>query len=117
MNQYLKCPTCGKEITEQDSYCFNCGAKLTLNQPQPKAGAKKMQARKRDIAIGLALIFGGFGIHNWYLGHYKRFAIQLAITLVSFGVFFIPVYGFALFEALVLIKHPLYRDGDGNPLV
>lgn len=117
MNQYLKCPTCGKEITEQDTYCFNCGAKLTLNKPQVKPKPKVDKTRKRDLAIGLAILFGGFGAHNFYLGHYRRFAIELAITIVSFGVFYFLVYGYALFEAFILIKNPLYVDGDGNPLI
>lgn len=117
MNQYLKCPTCGKDVTEEDTYCFNCGATLNLNKPQPTSTPKTKVKRRRDLAIGLAILFGGFGVHNFYLAHYKRFAIQLAITIVSFGVFYFLVYGYALFEAFVLIKSPFYLDGNGETLL
>lgn len=117
MNQYLKCPTCGKDVTSEDTYCFNCGAKLTLNKPQVNQKTKKVITRKRDLAIGFAILFGGFGVHNFYLGYYKKAAIELTITLLSFGVFYFLVYGFSLFEAFVLIKNPLFVDGDGKPLV
>jgi TM2 domain-containing membrane protein YozV len=117
MNQYLKCPTCGKDITPDDTYCFNCGAKLSGGISKEKPVTPKASLKKRDLAIGLAIILGGFGIHNLYLGYYKKFAIELAITLVSFGVFYFLVYGYALFEAFVLIRNPLFRDGFGNELI
>ena len=117
MNEYLKCPTCGKDVTNVDSYCFNCGAKLNLNQAKPAASKVRAKPRKRDLAIGLAILFGGFGVHNLYLGHYKRFGIELAITIVTFGSFYLIVYLYALYEAFFLIRNPNYLDGFGAPLI
>jgi TM2 domain-containing membrane protein YozV len=116
MNEYLKCPTCGKDVTKEDSYCFNCGAKLNQSELKQAIPKKASFRRKRDLAIGFAIIFGGFGIHNYYLAQYKRFAIELAITIITFGSFFLIVYLYALYEAFFIIRNPNYLDGNGNPL-
>jgi TM2 domain-containing membrane protein YozV len=117
MSEYLKCPTCGKDVTSEDSYCFHCGTKLTTNKPLPKQTRVKGKPRKRDLATGLAILFGGFGVHNFYLGLYKRFAVELAITVVTFGSFYLIVYLYALYEAFFLIRNPNYLDGDGQTLI
>lgn len=51
------CSNCGKEVTEQQAVCLNCG--VYLNHENRQSGGKS------KIAAGLlAILLGGLGVHK-----------------------------------------------------
>ena len=68
------CPACGKKIPFGAEECQYCGAELSNGQEKPP---------RRRIVAGLLGIFLGFlGIHNFYLGYFKRGLLKLIFSLV-----------------------------------
>ena len=54
------CPSCGGSIDSRAQICPKCG----VRQPTGPMG----EVKSRPLAIVLALLLGGFGIHRFYLG-------------------------------------------------
>ena len=68
------------------------------------------------VALILGFFFGGFGVHNFYLGYTNRAIIQLILTISVIGA---PVSGvWVLIELiLILMRSGSYGyDAQGQPL-
>ena len=68
------------------------------------------------VALILGFFFGGFGVHNFYLGYTNRAIIQLILTITVFGA---PITGvWVLIELiLILMRSGSYGyDAQGQPL-
>lgn len=97
------CRACGQPAEVSAAFCPNCGA--ALRGPNQLA-----ESRKSRLAAGLLGIFlGGLGIHNFYLGYKGRGILQLALTVMSFGI--ASVWG--MIEG-ILILCGVYRQTDAN---
>ncbi|MBM3867504.1 MAG: TM2 domain-containing protein [Verrucomicrobia bacterium] len=59
----------------------------------------------------LAILLGELGIHNFYIGNTKRGVIQLAVSLLTCFIGAIPMWIWAVVEALTVKK-----DAKGVPL-
>ena len=81
------CPGCGKALHISAEACPNCGAK------QPSAKGQK----DRVLAIVLALLLGGFGVHKFYLGR-----VGQGILYLIFCWTFIPTV-IAFVEAIIYV--------------
>lgn len=57
----MYCSSCGDVVKQEAEICPHCGVRLR-DAPGRDAGDKKL------IAALLALLFGSFGIHKFYLG-------------------------------------------------
>ena len=67
----VKCPECGKEISDKSEACVNCGCPLQKKPEKIKEQVvtqKSPTVKKRTTAILLAFFLGGIGIHRFYLG-------------------------------------------------
>ena len=72
---------------------------------------------KSKVAAGvLGIIFGAFGVHNFYLGKNGQAVAQLLMTLCTCGVlgFISAVWGFV--EGIMLLTGSIDKDGNGMPL-
>lgn len=84
-------------------------------------GQRPLPAAKSKLAAGLfGILLGGFGVHNFYLGHTTKAVVQLLMTLVSFGIL-APVSAiWGLIEGILIISaapgSQWARDAHGNPL-
>jgi TM2 domain-containing membrane protein YozV len=93
------CPSCGKEVMANESFCWSCGAPLPARgQPAQVTGAgypmgPVLQAKPRNgwLALLLSFVFPGLG--QYYMGQRTRgrwfivIAAILAVTvLVGVGV-------------------------------
>ncbi len=114
------CSNCGKELKEGADVCLNCGK--VINKRITKTENK---GAKSKIAAGiLALFFGAFGVHNFYLGYTGKAVTQLILTIVGYitliliiGIFFIIATGiWAFIEAILLFTGGIKVDGYGNEL-
>ena len=57
------CANCGKELTDEQDICLNCGVRVKKSTTSSDPNAKS------KLAAGLFGIFlGAFGVHNFYLG-------------------------------------------------
>jgi len=75
--------------------------------PPPVAAAPKSKA----AFIVLAILLGELGIHNFYIGNTKRGVIQLAVSLLTCFIGAIPMWIWAVVEALTV-----KQDAKGVPL-
>ena len=96
-------------------------------------------AQKSKIAAGiLGILFGCWGVHNFYLGYYGRAIAQLSITAISLIMSFVgvllswlilpailPFIGlicilgvvvWALVESILIFAGSI-KDSKGNPLI
>ena len=82
------CPFCGTQVTPEQKICMNCGIEME------NYGTV---AVKSKIAAGLlALFLGVYGVHNFYLGYYKRAGVQLGLVIASYIMLFSSIFGVAL---------------------
>lgn len=100
--------------------------------PQPNFGRQLYNtppagyAQKSRLAAGLlAMMFGMFGVHNFYLGYNSRATIQLVVTLVGIvlsllfvGIFAVlGIYVWAFIEGVQLISGAPGHMYDGNGVI
>ena len=73
---------------------------------------------KSKIAAGLfGILLGAFGVHNFYLGFYKKAIIQLLITLLSCGGLVIISSIWAIIESVFILVGEISIDAHGNPII
>lgn len=79
-----------------------------------------MKGKSRIIAGLLAVLTGMLGIHNFYLGYFRRGLCQLLLTaiggLVTAGVAPVAVWVWALVEGVQLFTGRINEDAKGRPL-
>lgn len=105
-DEVVKCPYCRENIIAGAKKCKHCGEILdpamrdlemlkkqssssqttvvnnnNNNNNNPMAAGVMMVPKSRAAYIVLALLFGWFGVHNFYAGFGGRGATQLLITL------------------------------------
>lgn len=129
------CPSCRQAMRIAQEHlqvmveCPHCHQKLNPNQllqassplpvpPQtpPNAGYAYQQGdmvstRNKWIAGLLGVVFGGMGVHRFYLGFVGIGVLQLILTIVTFGV--AGIWG--MVEG-ILCFFGVMRDVDGLPL-
>ena len=85
------CPFCGSQALPGQKICSNCGVDM---DHYGEVGVKS------KTAAGLLGIFlGVYGVHNFYLGYYKKAVIQLVATLGSYVVYFATLFSFVLSDS------------------
>lgn len=86
---------------------------------QQPAGMQYGVEQKSKLVAGiLGILLGGLGIHNFYLGKTKLALIQLLVSVLSFGILYVPMQIWGLVEGiLILVGNDGYRtDARGIPL-
>jgi TM2 domain-containing membrane protein YozV len=122
MNGEQACSRCGCSTGTGTGYCSNCGLPLEPGHRDcTRCGhietAAPAPAGKSKIAAGvLALVFGGMGVHNFYLGYTGKGVAQLLISLISLGTlsFISGIWGFI--EGIMILCGSIRTDAKGNPL-
>lgn len=80
-----------------------------------------MRGKNRIVAGVLALLLGQLGIHNFYLGNFKRGLVQLLCTsigsLLTGGIAAILVWVWALFECVMIFTGRINTDAKGRPFI
>lgn len=61
-------------------------------------------AKDRVAYVLLAVFLGNLGIHNFFAGYTSRAIIQLVVTLVTCGIGGIPMWIWAVVEAITVTK-------------
>lgn len=117
------CGNCGSKVDDKYHNCPTCGANLPYSSVSQQTIDKVSKTdynytetdlpKSRKVAALLALFTGILGIHNFYLGYYKKAMIQLILGVVTFG--FSGIWGFL--EGILIIFEVIKVDGKGRPLV
>lgn len=74
----------------------------------------------RVIAGLLAFFLGQFGLHNFYLGKYKKGVLQLVLTLIFRGFhmrFIVLIMVFWTIAEAILIVNGKITDSNGEELI
>ena len=103
---------------EQAAYAAGQQAYGQPGYAQPAYGQPVVAGPPKQwlVALLLGLVFGGFGVHNFYLGYTNRAIIQLILTISVIGA---PVSGvWVLIELImILMRSGSYGyDAQGQPL-
>ncbi len=116
------CSYCGKPVSAKASFCANCGAKIAGEETDSKdtqeysyhgTGANGGAEAKSRVAAGLlGIFFGGFGIHNFYLGYTNRGVAQIIVSFCTCGIG--SIWGFV--EGLMILCGSINEDSDGVAL-
>lgn len=89
-------------------------APVAVNVMAPQAGPGVQASSKSKLAAGLlAFILGGWGVHNFYLGHTGKGAVQLILGLSVVGLVISVIW--ALIEMVMIFTGSL-NDAEGRPL-
>lgn len=105
------CANCGKELTDEQDICLNCGVRVK------KSTASSDPNAKSKLAAGLFGIFlGVFGVHNFYLGFTGKAVAQLLISVLSCGILSPVSAIWGLIEGIMILSSNDYKDADGNTL-
>ena len=76
----MYCSSCGDVVKREAEICPHCGVRLR-DPPGRDAGDKRL------IAALLALLFGGFGIHKFYLGQKTHGVLYLVFFWTTIPFF------------------------------
>lgn len=105
------CSNCGKELTDEQDICLNCGVRVKKSTTSSDPNAKsKLAARLFGIFLG------AFGVHNFYLGFTGKAVAQLLITVLSCGILSPVSAIWGLIEGIMILSSNDYKDADGNTL-
>ena len=103
---------------EQAAYAAGQQAYGQPGYSQPAYGQPVVAGPPKQwlVALLLGLFFGGFGVHNFYLGYTNRAIIQLILTIIVIGA---PVTAVWVLVELIMIlmRSGSYGyDAQGQPL-
>ena len=71
----------------------------------------KIGCKSRATAGWLGILFGGLGLHNFYLGFHVRAIIQIVLSVFCGGIGFI--WGFI--EGILILAKKINVDAKGRP--
>ena len=104
----MYCSNCANPVDPGDVACPACGYPLQGEKPKYK---------RRILAGILGILFGGLGLHNFYLGFTGKAMAQLMISLISLGTLsFISVIWGAV-EGIRCLTDSLMLDAKGHFLI
>lgn len=105
------CSSCGKTIKIQAEICPFCGVRQSNSQPNVAKKTSGNQKSKNTFQV-LAILFGGLGVHNFYIGNNNRAVAQLLISLLSGAALSPIIWIWAVVECFTVTT-----DNDGVNLV
>ena len=104
----LFCHACGNPVLITAQICPRCGSPVArLNAGG--AGAVSSVQKERLVYVFLALIFGAFGVHNFYANRLSIAVIQLVLGITMIGILVSWIW--AVIDAI-----SVKIDGRGNPM-
>ncbi|MFI3227505.1 MAG: TM2 domain-containing protein [Clostridia bacterium] len=133
-----RCDACGSILPEGATHCLNCDRKIdgAPSTPVVIANEGSYQSEqtnynstaytstpisdigdKSKVTAGvLAFIIGTLGVHSFYLGFTSKGILQLALTLLSCGLFAPIVAVWALIDGIKILTDDNYVDAQGKRL-
>ena len=106
-------PPVSPEIPKQQ---FNGGA--TWNAPTySNSGTAGVKKKSKWVAAVLAFFFGNIGVHDFYLGFWKRAIARIVIYLSTFAFLYgVPTTIWAIIDIIRLLTGKFDKAADGTPI-
>jgi TM2 domain-containing membrane protein YozV len=102
----MYCQKCGKELSDQASFCPSCGHPVRSASMGPGFSADKtVSPKSRLAALLLCLFLGGLGVHRFYVGKIGT-GVAMIFTLGGLGIW--------ILIDLIMIVVGNFRDIDGK---
>ncbi len=89
----------------EQAICVNCGCSL-----QPPVQAAPVGGKSKLVAGLLAILVGGLGVHNFYLGYTGKAVAQLLLSCTGISSIW------ALVEGIMILTGNINKDAQGNLL-
>ena len=84
----MKCSYCRFELDNRQTVCPNCGAPIEYQTTlSHSVNVQKNTERSKAVYIWTAILFGGFGIHDFYAGSHLKGIIKVILFLTIIGVY------------------------------
>lgn len=126
------CKKCGRQLEDDVVFCPTCGANqqaentessdnvtnpvVSQNNTRVEFG-EEVSGKSRAVAAILAILLGGFGAHNFYLGKTNYAIAQLLLTLIGWIVIVGPfVSAIWAFVEFIIILCGSAKDSEGLPV-
>ena len=104
------CPACGKKAEKGDETCRYCGTTIF--------DMYREQGKSRSLAGWLAVFFGFLGIHNYYLGYFKKGLMQmilcLLVSILSLGYALPIVWLWGFIDGFRILRGYVRVDAKGR---
>ena len=104
------CPACGKKAEKGDETCRYCGATIFSMYSE--------NGKSRSLAGWLGVFLGCLGIHNYYLGYFKKGLIQmilcLLVSILSFGYALPLVWLWGFIDGFRILRGYVRVDAKGR---
>ena len=120
----VKCINCGAEIAEGSTVCFECGAPQNVAKTTPTATPTQTpnatpvtnmgKAKSKVLAAILAILWGSYGIDQFYLGYVKKGFIRIIVTVVTC---FIGGVIWGIVDGVKILNGTINTDANGNPII
>lgn len=88
----MYCQKCGKELSDQASFCPSCGQPVNAPSASRVAGMepgyrsdKQVSPKSRLATLLLCLFLGGIGVHRFYVGKVGT-GVAMIFTLGGLGI-------------------------------
>lgn len=133
---YQNCPYCGTKADIQEPETNNtqfnqepCGSTFAYGAPGTENAYTQQPPRQGDIpeyipapipqrsayvAAFLALFFGIFGLHDFYLDRTTKGIIKLLVSVLGCGIGAVIIEIISIIDALRLLKGEINVDGRGE---
>ena len=107
-----RCVKCGVELEDSAIFCDECGEKQPMPEATTPQANVKVGAKKRVTAGLLGIFFGGFGVHNFYLGFHIKAIIQILLSVFCCGIG--GIWGFV--EGILILVNKINVDAKGEAM-
>ena len=88
--------------------------------PPPAPILPVVGVKSKQTAMILAFVFGWAGAHRFYLGYVTlgivQFLLSVFFSLCTYGLSFVAVLIWGIYEGLMIQNGTFNRDADGRPL-
>jgi TM2 domain-containing membrane protein YozV len=100
-------------MPDSTAFCMSCGAARSANAHSARVDPLFPAAAKSKMTAGiLGILFGGLGIHRFYLGYTTIGIIQVVLTICTLGI--AALWGFV--EGILILAGQINTDAAGQPL-
>lgn len=106
------CIKCGTKVGDGNNYCSNCGksidssASVCLNCGFAVKSKDDLNGQNRMVLAVVALLIGGFGIHNFMMGESKKGIVKILLCWTGISSII------ALIDAIKLFTDKYEVDTD-----
>lgn len=117
--QYANYNPADYNTTNNSEYNPHDYARSAYNNKTPFPYENRFSSKNKILAGILGILFGCFGVHNFYLGFYGKAIAQLLITVLSFGVLSPVSAIWGMIEGILILtaRNGSGWDYDGDGLI